>query len=258
MTEQKGIHVQCVAWPAVEAALTAGATAVLPVGAAAKEHGWHLPMSADWLLAEWLAQRLVESCHVAAWPTLSYGFYPAFLDYPGSCSLKRATFEAVVTETVNDLLRSGARAVLIINTGISTIEPLAAAAQQTESSRRVRVASVYRGERYLAAAQRLAEQGSGGHADELETSILLAIAPALVHMERAEGMATPLAHGPFNRSDPERPNYSPSGASGEPRLASRAKGEALLTAMQEDLRALLGSLADVQELPVDAGRAEKE
>lgn len=242
MTRQSGVHVQHVPWPAVEAALTAGATAVLPVGAAAKEHGWHLPMGADWLLAEWLAQRLVQSCHVVAWPTLNYGFYPAFLEYPGSCSLKRHTFEAVAMETVNDLLHAGARAVLIINTGISTIAPLASAAQRTESPRRVRVASVYRGERYLAAAERLAEQASGGHADELETSILLAIAPTLVHLEQADGMTTPLVHGPLNRSDPERPNYSPSGASGEPRLASHEKGEALLKAMQEDLLTLINQL----------------
>ncbi len=235
MTEGRGLHIQQAAWPEVEGALRAGAIAVLPIGAGAKEHGWHLPMGADSLVAEWLAERLAETRHVAVWPTLNYGFYPAFVDYPGSCSLKRTTFEAVTTEIIDDFLRAGAQAVLIINTGISTIEPLAAAVRRTQAPTRVRVANVFRGERYLRAARGLAHQTGGGHADELETSILLAIAPAFVRMDRAEGTTTPLVPGPLNRSDPERPNYSPSGACGEPRLASHQKGEVLLAAMLEDL-----------------------
>ena len=48
-----------------------------------------------------------------------------------------------------------------------------------------------------------------------------------------------MAKGPLNRADPIRLNYSPSGVYGDPSLASRDKGEALLQAILQDLYELL-------------------
>jgi creatinine amidohydrolase len=83
----------------------------------------------------------------------------------------------------------------------------------------------------------MAEQGYGSHADELETSIMLALAPHLVKMARAE--ASPARKnetpGPMTPSDPSSPNYSRSGSYGDPSLATAEKGKALLAAMIADL-----------------------
>jgi creatinine amidohydrolase len=96
---------------------------------------------------------------------------------------------------------------------------------------------IHEGPRYLRAAKTLAEQGHGSHADELETSLMLALAPELVEMSRAE--ASPAlkdqAAGRLTPSDAASPNYSRSGSYGDPTLATRAKGEALLAAMLDDL-----------------------
>ena len=123
-SEARGAFVTELSWPELERRIQAGAIAVLPVGAACKEHGFHLPMNADLLQAEWLAAALAQRAEVLVWPTVAYGYYPAFRDYPGSVSLSVATFRAVVQEILADIRRAGARAVLILNTGISTIEPL--------------------------------------------------------------------------------------------------------------------------------------
>ena len=97
---------------------------------------------------------------------------------------------------------------------------------------------IHEGPRYRRAAEQLAEQSHGSHADELETSLMLALAPQLVDMTRAE--ASPAlgyeAPGPLTPSDVNSPNYSRSGSYGDPTLATSAKGEILLAAMLDDLR----------------------
>jgi creatinine amidohydrolase len=96
---------------------------------------------------------------------------------------------------------------------------------------------IHEGPRYRQAAQRLAEQSHGSHADELETSLMLALAPDLVDMNRAEaspaiGRAAP---GPLTPLDVNSPNYSRSGSYGDPTLATAEKGKILLAAMLDDL-----------------------
>ncbi len=237
----KGVYISDLTWLEVQLALNAGMAAVLPVGAAAKEHGLHLPMNTDLLQARWLTDRLVERYPVAIWPVISYGFYPAFVDYPGSCSLPRETFLSMVEQILNSILSTDAGRVVVINTGISTIDPIEAAIDGCHSPERIALANVYHGLHYESVMARISEQIRGGHADEIETSIMLACAPQKVQMEKAEVQIEPMLKGPLNRTDPDRPNYSPSGVYGDARLASREKGEALLEAMLQDISKLFSS-----------------
>ncbi len=99
----------------------------MPVGAGAKEHGLHLPMNTDQIQAEWLADRLAAAIDGLIWPTLIYGFYPAFVRFSGSNTLPYRLFRTMVAELVDGLIGHGARAVFVIDTGISTIEPISMA-----------------------------------------------------------------------------------------------------------------------------------
>src|SRR6476661_9088563 len=85
-------------WDEVARHIANGAAAILPIGAAAKQHGFHLPLNTDRIQAEWLAARLAETIDALIWPTLSYGHYPAFVEYAGSISLSAPVFEAVVQQ----------------------------------------------------------------------------------------------------------------------------------------------------------------
>lgn len=232
-----GIRVAGCAWPQVAERLSRGDTAVLPVGAAAKEHGYHLPLATDYLQAEWIAAQLAGRRPVVVWPTLSIGYYPVFVDYPGSLSLSRETFMRLCSEALDGIVRAGAGRVLIANTGISTIEPLESMLAGRNEA--IALVNVYSGPRFGACVERVQEQAWGGHADEIETAIMLAIAPDLVDMSRARGNAAPIRRGLFNRRDPAAPNYTPSGVNGDPRAATAAKGEALVAALMEDVLAVL-------------------
>jgi creatinine amidohydrolase len=223
-------------WDEVARRLEHGAAAILPIGAAAKQHGFHLPMNTDRVQAEWLAARLADRIDALIWPTVNYGYYPAFAEYAGSSGLSAPVFEATIHEIAADIIGFGCRAVLVLDTGISTRAPVDRALARLATGDALHL-EIHQGPNYRRAAAELAEQGHGSHADELETSLMLALAPDWVDMTRAE--ASPDAKyelpGPLTPSDASSPNYSRSGSYGDPTLATRAKGEVLLAAMLDDL-----------------------
>jgi len=223
-------------WDDVARRIKDGAVAILPIGAAAKQHGFHLPLNTDRIQAEWLAGQIAEKLDALIWPTLTYGHYPAFVEYAGSSSLSISTFEALVREVAGQILAGGCQRLLVLNTGISTLAPVDRALMRLASDR-VRHLWIHEGPRYPRVARQLEEQSHGSHADELETSLMLALAPHLVDMTRAEASPALMeeAPGALTPSDPNSPNYSRSGSYGDPTRATRAKGEALLAAMLDDL-----------------------
>jgi len=237
-------------WDEIARRIDAGAVAILPIGAGAKQHGLHLPLNTDRLQAEWFSARLAERFDALVWPTLNYGHYPAFVEYAGSVSLSAATFEAVVTEIASDILSHGCRALLLLDTGISTRVAIERAQARLKIGHILHL-KIHDGPRYRRTADALARQGHGSHADELETSLMLAIAPEIVEMSRAE--ASPdiaeAAPGPLTPVDSTSPNYSRSGSFGDPTLATLEKGQALLAAMLDDLNeqatSFLAQLSDI-------------
>jgi creatinine amidohydrolase len=236
VSTESGRHfIEHLSWDQVASRIGNGAAAILPVGAGAKQHGFHMPMNTDRIQAEWLAARIADRIDGVIWPTVSYGTYPAFVDYAGSCSLSEPVFESLIQEIAAGILGYGCRALFVLDTGISTLAPVdRALARLGPDALHLRV---HDGPRYRRAAAKLSEQSHGSHADELETSRMLVLAPHLVNMARAEASPV-LRHetpGNLTRSDTASPNYSRSGSFGDPTLATRAKGEILLAAMVDDM-----------------------
>ena len=224
------------AWDEVARRINDGAAGILPIGAAAKQHGLHLPLNTDRVQAEWLAAQLAVRFGALVWPTLTYGHYPAFVEYAGSSSLSAPIFEASVREIAAGILGQGCRALFVLDTGVSTRAPVERALARLDIDSVLHL-RIHEGARYRRAAEQLAGQSHGSHADEIETSLMLALAPDLVDMSRAE--RSPAVNqempGRLTPSDPASPNYSRSGSYGDPTLATRAKGEILLAAMVDDL-----------------------
>ncbi len=223
-------------WDEAGRRITAGSAAILPIGAAAKQHGFHLPLNADRIQAEWFTARLSEHIDALIWPTVTYGYYPAFVEYAGSSSLSASTFEAMVHEIASGILDNGVCKLFVLNTGISTLASVERALVRFDAGKVMHL-RIYEGPRFRRAAEQLAEQSHGSHADELETSLMLALAPQLVDMARAEASPA-LTHevpGRLTPTDRNSPNYSRSGSYGDPTVATSAKGEVLLAAIVKDL-----------------------
>ena len=200
---------------------------LLPIGAGCKEHGLHLPLENDFLLAEGLTRRVLERVQALALPVLNYGYYPAFLEYPGSVSLPAQVMTDTVMAICESLHRQGGRRFYALNTGVSTVRPLTVARQRL-SEMGIDFDFCELGQAIGAVEERLREQPGGTHADEMETSMMLELCPEIVHLERAR----PDYHGEIRGGLTRRPDgpgvYSPTGAWGDPTLATLAKGKELV------------------------------
>jgi len=213
----KGVWLEDLAWPEAKARYDAGAVVVVPIGAASKAHGPHLPLKTDALTARALGQGLIERLPVVAAPVLGFGFYPAFTSFAGSQHLSADTFKAVVRELIGNFTGHGVKRIALINTGVSTEKPLDEVAKETG-------ALVLHMRLLGQAADALIENKQGGHADERETSVMLALDPRSVRMDKLAPA------GPFEET----------AATGDPSRATAFKGERLLAARVDDLVAALG------------------
>jgi len=230
-----GIFIDTLTWPEVESALSTYDTVVVPVGAQCKEHGLHLPLNTDWVFANYLTRRVVEACRVIALPTVGYGYYPAFTEYPGSVNIGAETFRDLVCDICRSFARHGISKFYILNTGISTIEPLAAARQALLADGLRMEFSDLR-DMAVAARKSVQRQSHGTHADEIETSNMLYIAPQLIRMDRATPELAVDRPGGLTR-DPHATAgvYSPTGAWGDPTLATAEKGRVVTEAIVEEI-----------------------
>jgi creatinine amidohydrolase len=224
----KGVLVERLSWDEASPLLTADTVVLVAVGAQSKEHGRHLPLNNDWLMAEYLRTRVVAATSVVAYPTINYHFYPAFRPFPGSTTLEQTTARDMVADVVRSIATHGPRKFYVLNTGVSTIAPLAA----TQALLRLEGIDM-RFTDILAVAgdveKRVTTQREGTHADETETSAMLYIAPDVVRM--------PKAVKDYRRLRDQWPHVGAAGPAaatgvyGDPTLATRDKGKAIVEAM---------------------------
>lgn len=224
------ILLESLTWDQAERVLTPDSIVVIPLGAESKEHGRHLQLNNDFLMAEYFKQLVLNAApqNVVVAPTINYSYYPAFLEYPGSTSLSVDTARAMFTDIIRSLAHYGPRRFYILNTGISTLKPLAqAAADLAKDGILLRYTDLTRDD----PVEKKLRQSEGTHADEIETSMMLYIAPQSVQMKKATRDLTLHQSGGLTRDPKGKGTYSPTGAWGDPTLATREKGQAVVESL---------------------------
>ena len=221
--------------------LLPGTVVVIPIGAASKEHGPHLKLKNDWLLAEYFKRQILKSADVVVAPTVNYHYYPAFIEYPGSISLRLETARDLIVDICRSLSRYGPRKFYGLNTGVSTMTPLALSAKLLAAEEiELRYADILKLTEQV--ELHLKQEEGGTHANEIETSMMLFIAPETVEMSAAVKDYHPSATGGLTRSPSGEGSYSASGIYGDPTLATPLKGKIVVEALIE------GMLAEIEEL----------
>jgi len=237
---RKSLKLEDLTWVEAEDALKEYEVVMIPLGARTKEHGPHLPLNNDWIIAEYLAERVAEEVPVVVMPTMQYGHYPAFLEYPGSVSLKLDTFKEVLKDICISMSGYGVKKFYILNTGVSTIRSLAPAAEELSSlGIKMRYTNIL--EAGKAIEKEISEQEGGTHADEIETSMMLYIKPEIVNMSKAVKDYHPRKGYGLTR-DPNTTGagvYSASGVFGDATLATVEKGRLAVEAKVRDIVAEL-------------------
>src|SRR5205814_23498 len=214
------LHLNVLTPDAVRAALARDARLLVPVGTC-EQHGPHLPLGCDTMIVERLADDLSAEFGILRAPTIAYGVNTATKrQYPGNAAVRRKTLH----RWMNDLLGSweqGSVDAFIILTAHGH-DPH----QEALSTLRTRRARVFTVDVFaLDFGGHLADPDGPMHVSELDTSLLLYLAPQLGRMDRAQDFV----HRGAVRSLPER---SP-GSLGRPTLATREKGERLYKMIYE-------------------------
>src|SRR5581483_6674494 len=229
----RGVLLENLTWPEAEKVLRPETVVVIPIGAESKEHGPHLKLKNDWVMAEYLKARVLECADVVVAPTVNYHFYPAFVEYPGSTTLRLETARDLMVDICRSLAHYGPRRFYALNTGVSTLRALRPAAEILAKEGIVlRFTDLSTA---MQPAENEVKQEEGGtHADEIETSMMLYIAPATVDMKKAvkdyHSGTGGLTRDPYGRG-----TYSPSGGWGDATLATREKGERVVRALVDNV-----------------------
>ena len=227
----KGRLLSRMTWLEAKAALTPDVVVVIPLGAEAKEHGPHLPLDTDFRQAEYFKHRILAEADAVVAPTLNYSFYPAFVDYPGSTSLTLPVAREVMLDVIRGIAKFGPRRFYALNIGVSTNRPLAqAAALLALEGIALRYLDLT-GPAVKALDEQVRTQREGSHADEIETSTMLAIDASVVDMTKAAVEYMTGAPAGALSLDPASPRYNASGVYGDATLASAAKGRILVEGM---------------------------
>lgn len=244
-----GVLLEDLTWIEAEARLTPETVVVIPIGAAAKEHGPHLLLKNDFILAEHFKRQVLAAASVVIAPTVSYHFYPAFVEYPGSITLQFDTARDLIIDICKSLAAFGPRRFYALNTGVSTVRPLAAAAEELAvAGILLRYTDIKKGLAPIEAE--VCKQEGGSHADESETSMLLYIDPASVDMSLAAKDYDQSGTAGLSRKAGGPSAYSPSGVWGDARLATREKGEKIVNALTQTL---LSDIEAVRSAPLPEG-----
>lgn len=230
------VALNALTWPEARERLTEDAVVVLAYGNASKAHGPHLPLSSDFLQAQFVTDAVAARTPVVVAPSIPYGYYPPFLEYPGSTTLPLSVARDLVTNICRSYARTTrARRFYVVSHGqISRPVFEQAARDLAREGILLRYTDWEAGKAPHVKAVRTQERGS--HADEIETSMLLHVAPERVEMAKAvkEYGRAPSAGGYMIGNRPERDGlYSPSGVFGDATAATRDKGRRIVEGLVE-------------------------
>lgn len=227
--QNKGILLEDLTWQEAEKVLKPDTIVVIPIGAESKEHGPHLKLKNDFLIAQYLTREVLTNANVVVAPTVNYHFYPAFGEYPGSTTLRIETARDLMVDICRSLARYGPKKFYALNTGVSTIRALRLTqevlAQDGLQFRFTDILTVAE-----AAEKQIKQEEGGTHADEMETSMMLFIAPETVDMKKAVKDYHPSEKRGLTRNPNGEGVYSASGIYGDATLATRKKGEIMVNA----------------------------
>jgi creatinine amidohydrolase len=227
-------------WQGVEAAIARGIIAILPLGAL-EQHGPHLPLTVDAVLATGVARRVAEGTNALLLPAIAYGDAWTAEGWAGTLSLSPDTLRATIIDLGRGLQRMGVHGLVTLNGHFGNREPAALAAR-TLGEAGFRVLNLdYPGLDTFAAEVCDSDPAGPGfyHADEVETSMMLALAPDTVRLERAVP-EYPDFPPTFGLEPMKLSAFSRSGVFGDPRPATADKGERLIAGISAECVRLVG------------------
>lgn len=223
--------------------------AILPIGST-EAHGMHVPYGSDTFHSTAIGERICErawekNAHALLLPSLPYGVQGNTMGFPLTINVRQAALDAMVMDIIQSLEFQGIYRLIIINGhGGNDFKPLL---RDMYGKTKVFTCLVDWWKVGSDKVKEIFEKG-GEHADEMETSVGMAIFGDLVHLADAGDGSTKRSR--FEAIDRgwvsiARPWHlvTKDSTHGDPRKASRQKGEAYVEIVVERLTKFVVDLA---------------
>jgi creatinine amidohydrolase len=243
--------------------------AVLPV-AATEQHGPHLPLSVDTVLVNGIVAaalpQLAPDVNVLFLPTQAVGLSPEHARFPGTLTLKNETVIRLWTDIAESVAACGITKLVLFNSHGGNVGVMDLVARDLRARLNMLVYSVSWFNLPLLDAQgndakalfSPQEHRFGIHAGDIETSMMLALDPIHVDMDKAQHFESSaqrrstqfdiLGNGKSAKLGWQMQDYNPAGAVGNAAAATADKGHAVVAAAAHALARLL---VEVDRLPSD-------
>lgn len=208
-------------------------TLIIPYGTV-EEHGRHLPLSTDTIIAVEVLRLVEESRKVFIAPPVHYGVCTTTRLHPGTISITPETLRRITLDMVRDSFQKGIKNFILISghgggLHMNALKEVAEILVEELKGLRIAVVSPY--ELLWKELSGIAETENDSHAGEIETSVMLALRPELVKGRSKEEY--PSFPKPMVVKD--KLKYWPGGVWGNPEKASREKGEQVIALILEKI-----------------------
>jgi creatinine amidohydrolase len=237
----------------VEAFLQQHQTVIVPVGST-EQHGPHGPLLTDVLVPQEVARRIAPRVSAVVGPPVNYGLSYPHVGFTGVVHVRIPTFMALVEDLCASLATVGFRRIVFLNGHYDNTYAIAYAcanaADRLPAGVHAFPVNYWDGMSVAEAAEFFGPE-TGLHANRGETSAVLAIAPALVDMERANAEMPPFppvtntgpVHTAFFFSSPGSVHRATrTGTWGDAREATAEFGERYLSVVTEATVRLLDDI----------------
>jgi creatinine amidohydrolase len=204
-------------------------TVIVPYGTV-EEHGRHLPLSTDTMVITEVVKRVAKKIKVFVAPPVHYGVCTSTGQHPGTICITPETLRRITIDIVRDAYKKGLRRFILISghgggLHISSIKE--AGEQLIDELKDVQIAVLSIYDLVYKDITDIADTENDSHAGEMETSLILHLAEALVKGRSKEEY--PRLPKPFLVKN--KMKYWPGGVWGNPTAASKEKGERLFEIM---------------------------
>jgi creatinine amidohydrolase len=171
----------------VQAVERSGGVAVVPLGILEK-HGPHLPLGTDLMTSREVARRAAEKEYAIVFPPYYFGQIFEARHQAGTVAYSQELIFALLEETMAELSRNGVKKVILLSGHGGNEHFLRYFCQTQLASRRDYAVYLFSPASDLAEdpeVKRLSRSAVDLHGGERETSLMLAVNPALVHLDQA-------------------------------------------------------------------------
>jgi len=233
------MHMENLTWDEFDGIRKKVDTLILPVGSV-EAHGRHLPLGTDVFAPVEIAKRIEAKLkergkEVLIAPPIWYGHSFVLNIFPGTINVKADTLRRYVCDVMEEFAEEGFKRIILLNGHGGNYYPLVEASEEVAGKYDVEIWIINWWMDFR--EDILSICSSQGHAGEDETSVILAIKPELVKMDKAKGEKRTSKVRIIKRDIALE--LFPNGVNDNPKGATKEKGEAILDIVSEKIAHLI-------------------